>query len=71
MVHKCPGQNPRNWTPSDIFEVECKNCGEHIEFFKDDSSRPCRCGYMIINPKLYTNCMKWCPSAEQCLLGKL
>ena len=71
MEHKCHGQNPRNWKPIDIFEVECKNCGEFIEFFKDDKNRPCRCGYMIINPKLYTNCMKWCAFANKCLVGEL
>ncbi|MAH42157.1 hypothetical protein CL614_00285 [archaeon] len=67
-----PGQNPRHWNPSDIFEVTCSNCGNEIEFFKDDKSRPCtKCNFMVLNLKLYSSCIKWCAFADECVIGKL
>ncbi len=41
MDRGCPGQDRSNWTPDDIFEVPCTNCGATIEFFKDDAKRFC------------------------------
>jgi HD superfamily phosphodiesterase/ribosomal protein S27E len=65
---KCPGQNTMFWGPEDIFEVTCSNCGNAVEFFKDDASRACRsCGKRIQNPKLSLGCAQWCEYAEDCL----
>ncbi len=64
---KCPGQDMRYWKPGDIFNARCPNCGESIEFFKDEVRRKCRCGNVVTNPKLNFGCAEWCPYAEQCI----
>lgn len=64
---RCPGQDQRFWKPEDIFEVKCLNCGEQIEFFKDEPKLKCRrCGQMVINPKIDLGCAEWCQYAKQC-----
>ena len=65
---RCPGQDQRFWKPEDIFEVKCLNCGEPIEFFKDEPRLKCRkCGRTVVNPKIDLGCAQWCKFAEQCL----
>ncbi len=65
---KCPGQDTRYWKEDAIFEVKCPHCGETVEFFKDDTSRPCPgCGRRLPNPRLDFGCAAYCPYAEQCL----
>ena len=65
---KCPGQDSRNWTPEDVFDVKCSSCGGDVEFFKTDVSRRCpECGHRVINPDLDLACAEWCPHAELCL----
>ena len=51
-MHKCPRQEHRYWIPEDYFDVKCTNCGEIMEFFKEEESRKCRnCGQLVENPK--------------------
>jgi putative nucleotidyltransferase with HDIG domain len=64
---KCPGQDMRFWKPGDIFETQCPKCGGKVEFFKDEVKRKCRCGHVIVNPKLDFGCAEWCQYAEQCI----
>ncbi len=65
---KCPGQDSRYWSGNDIFEAKCAKCGNVLEFFKDDSTRPCpKCGYRMLNPHINFGCAEYCPHAEQCL----
>lgn len=65
---QCPGQDSRYWDGEAVFESKCPNCGNVIEFFKDDSTRKCsQCGEKIINPKIDFGCASYCPYAEQCL----
>ncbi len=65
---KCPGQDSRYWKPGAIFDVKCPNCGEMIEFFKDDTRRKCpRCGHEVPNPEMDFGCAAYCPYAEHCL----
>jgi len=65
---KCPGQDSRYWRPEAIFDVKCPNCGEMIEFFKDDTRRRCpACGQEVPNPEMDFGCAAYCPYAEQCL----
>ncbi len=64
---KCPGQDMRYWKPGDIFETQCPKCQGRVEFFKDEVRRKCRCGFVVVNPKLDLGCAVWCPHAEQCL----
>ena len=67
---KCPGQDTQFWGKDSVFEVKCPNCGNSIEFFKDDVSRTCRvCGQKVINPKMDFGCAAYCKYAEQCLGG--
>jgi DNA-directed RNA polymerase subunit RPC12/RpoP len=64
---KCPGQDPQKWGPEAVYDVACKNCGEQLEFFKDELKRRCRkCGTMVFNDRMDIGCLAWCPSAEQC-----
>ena len=52
-MHKCPRQDPNNMNTGDIFEINCPECGESIEFFKDETKRKCpACGEIVINPRL-------------------
>ena len=64
---KCPGQDTRYWKKGDIFDVRCPKCGEEVEFFKDDVRRRCKCGRVIVNPKLDLACAEWCQQAEKCV----
>ncbi len=65
---QCPGQDTAFWKPGDIFEITCPNCGESVEFFKDEGKRKCKgCGHVFPNPKLNEGCAKWCKFADKCL----
>jgi len=65
---KCPGQDSRFWQPGAIFETQCPQCGQAVEFFKDESSRKCKhCGHKFVNPKMDFGCASYCKFAEQCL----
>jgi hypothetical protein len=65
---KCPGQDSRYWQPGAIFESKCPQCGNLLEFFKDDTTRKCnRCGHRIANPKMDFGCASYCKFAEQCI----
>lgn len=65
---KCPGQDSRYWSGNNIFEAKCPKCATILEFFKDDSTRPCsKCGYRMLNPQINFGCAEYCPHAEQCL----
>jgi len=65
---KCPGQDSRYWKPDAIFEAECPQCGDPVEFFKDDTTRRCRkCGHRFLNPGMDFGCASYCKYAEQCI----
>jgi len=65
---QCPGQDSRYWDGAAIFEAKCPNCGNSVEFFKDEGSRKCKqCGHKVLNPKMDFGCATYCPYAEQCL----
>ena len=67
---KCPGQDSRYWGKESIFEAKCPNCGNTVEFFKDDTMRTCKvCGHKFLNPKMDFGCASYCKYAEQCLGG--
>ena len=68
MQTMCPGQDTRYWSPGDVFEVQCGECGYEVEFFKDDAQRRCpKCGTRVSNPKLNLGCAQWCEHAKECL----
>ena len=65
---QCPGQDNRYWDGSAVFEAPCPECGETVEFFKDDSTRTCgKCGHRFYNPRTDFGCAAYCPYAKQCL----
>ena len=65
---RCPGQDMQYWKPGAIFESNCPQCGQLVEFFKDDTARKCsQCGHRFVNPQLDFGCAAYCPYAEQCL----
>jgi len=65
---KCPGQDTQYWKPGAIFDVKCPECGETVEFFKDDTTRKCgHCGHRFVNPRMDFGCAAYCQFAEQCL----
>lgn len=65
---RCPGQDRRYWTEDAVFEVPCPECGESVEFFKDESSGRCtHCGHRFRNPGMDFGCASWCSVAAQCL----
>jgi hypothetical protein len=65
---RCPGQDQRFWKIDDIFEVNCPQCGNSVEFWKDEPQVKCpSCKQMITNPKLDLGCAKWCKRAKECL----
>lgn len=65
---QCPGQDSRYWKPGAIFESECPECGQTVEFFKDDTARKCpACGHRFVNPEMDFGCAAYCQFAEQCL----
>lgn len=65
---KCPGQDSRYWKPGAIFEARCPECGEPVEFFKDDPTRKCQgCGHKCVNPNMDFGCAAYCRFAEQCI----
>ncbi|MGB9713210.1 MAG: hypothetical protein ACP5J5_00585 [Dissulfurimicrobium sp.] len=65
---KCPGQDTRYWRSDAIFETKCPNCGDDVEFFKDDAWRTCpNCGHKIRNPNLDMGCASYCPYAKECI----
>ncbi|MGV8075388.1 MAG: HD domain-containing protein [Syntrophobacteraceae bacterium] len=65
---KCPGQDSRYWQPGFIFEADCPQCGNPVEFFKDEATRKCsKCGNKCLNPKMDFGCAAYCKFAAQCL----
>jgi HD superfamily phosphodiesterase len=65
---KCPGQDSRYWKPGAIFEAKCPECGNEVEFFKDDTMRRCKsCGHRFLNPGMDFGCASYCEYADQCI----
>ncbi len=65
---KCPGQDMQYWTEGAIFDVKCPECGNNVEFYKDDTTRKCHaCDHRFVNPKMDFGCATYCQFAEQCL----
>ena len=65
---RCPGMNPANFEPDDIKLHGCVECGEEIEFWKDDVRLDCpACGRANFNPDIGATCLAWCKSAVECV----
>jgi hypothetical protein len=58
----------RYWTPEDIFDVRCPECGRSLEFWKDEPMRLCpACTCEVRNPRIDLGCAQWCAFAAECL----
>jgi ribosomal protein L32 len=65
---KCPGQDMQQWKFDAIFDVKCTNCGDMVEFYKDETKRKCpKCKEYVLNDRIDFGCAMWCPYAESCL----
>ena len=65
---KCPGQDSQYWKSGAVFDVKCPECGNEVEFFKDDPTRKCpKCGHRFLNPNLDFGCASYCQYADQCI----
>ena len=54
-MDRCPRQDPNNLIAGDIFEIDCPECGNSIEFFKDETEQTCKgCGSRVVNTRLDT-----------------
>ena len=52
-MDRCPRQDPNNLKAGDIFEIDFPECGNSIEFFKDETERTCKgCGRRVVNTQL-------------------
>ena len=52
-MDKCPRQDPNNLKAGDIFEIDCPECGDSVELFRDETERKCQnCGQMVVNTML-------------------
>ena len=68
MLQQCPGQDGRSWSPDDVSEKNCPECGYSIEFFKFDLMRECPdCGKKVINPRFNLECAEWCDQEAICI----
>ncbi len=64
-MRKCTGNNIHEWGADAIFDIRCKNCGDRVEFFKDEITRNCsRCKQMVYNDRKAYGCGQWCSSAS-------
>ena len=69
---RCPGQDMRNWTAEDVYDVICPHCQKDLEFCKDEPMRLCpHCGGEVPNPKIDMGCAEWCTFADDCLNSRL
>ena len=67
-MSKCPGQDTQQWGFDAIYDMDCPNCGNSIEFFKDEVKHRCKsCKEMVFNERIDLGCAKWCPSADSCV----
>ena len=65
---RCPGMDPANFRPEDITLRQCVECGEEIEFWKDDVRIACRsCRHVNFNPDIKNTCLARCEHAPACV----
>jgi len=65
-MRKCTGNNTQDWGFDAIFDVKCPNCGNRVEFFKDEINRNCpQCRESVLNDRKDYGCGQWCsPSSS-------
>ena len=65
-MRKCTGNNTQDWGFDAIFDVKFTNCGNLVEFFKDEINRNClQCKKSVFNDRKDYGCGQWCsPSSS-------
>ena len=64
-MRKCTGNNTHEWGFDAIFDVKCPNCGNLVEFFKDEINRNCpQCKKSVQNDRKDFGCGQWCSSSS-------
>jgi len=64
-MRKCTGNNTQEWGFDAIFNIKCKNCGNLVEFFKDEITRNCpECKKTVLNDRKDYGCGQWCSSSS-------
>jgi hypothetical protein len=60
--------DPAHFTPDDVELRQCVQCGEELEFWKDDVRMTCdSCGTINYNPDIANTCLAWCDGAAECV----
>jgi endogenous inhibitor of DNA gyrase (YacG/DUF329 family) len=56
-MRKSTGNNTQDWGFDAIFDVLCPNCGNPVEFFKDEINRDCpQCQESVLNNRKDYGC---------------
>ena len=64
-MRKCSGNNFEEWGFDGIFDIECPDCGNLVEFFKDEITRRCsQCKKIVHNNRGYYGCGQLCSSSS-------
>ena len=64
-MRKCTGNNTQDWGFDAIFDVVCPQCGNLVEFFKDELNRYCpQCKNSVRNDRKDYGCGQWCSPAS-------
>ena len=64
-MRKCTGNNTQEWGSDAVFDVKCTNCGNLVEFFKDEIARNCpECKKSVLNDRKDYGCAQWCSSSS-------
>jgi predicted RNA-binding Zn-ribbon protein involved in translation (DUF1610 family) len=60
--------DPAYFKIDDIQTRDCLECGEELEFWKDDVKLTCpKCGQVNFNPNIGNTCLSWCRKADECV----
>jgi len=52
----CGISDTSKWTENSIYKIKCTDCGELIEFFKDEKKHTCSNGHKVYNTNLGHDC---------------
>ena len=52
----CGTGNTQKWGPNSIYEIECNDCGEPVEFFRDEKKHRCSKNHLVTNPHYNEDC---------------
>jgi hypothetical protein len=65
IMRKCTGNNTQDWGFDAIYDVRCSNCGNLVEYFKDEINRNCpKCKKSVLNDRKDFGCGQWCSSSS-------